>query len=255
MMGELTEVFAGISGLILPVKNKSAYPQEFKNKSRLNYYSSLTNSIEFNSSFYKIPMPKTVEKWANDVPANFKFTFKLWREITHSNGLDYEDDYVKKFMDSINKVGNKSGCILCQFPPSFKPSKMPKLQNLIYLIKEYSEEIKWNIAVEIRHNSWYIPDFCEMLEKNDVALVFHDKSGFNFQIIDQDIQFVYLRFHGPGGNYKGSYSDDVLYQQAHYIYDWLAAGKRVYVYFNNTMGAAFENMETLKEMIRIEGER
>ncbi len=249
-MGSLTDLYAGISGLILPVKNKSEYPPEYQDKSRLNYYSSLTNSIEFNSSFYKIPMPKTVDKWANDVPEDFRFTFKLWREITHSKGFEFEEDAVKNFMKSINKVGNKSGCILCQFPPSFKPAKMPKLQNLIYLIKEYSEEIKWNIAVEIRHNSWYNPEFYQMFEENEVALVIHDKSGFDFKVIDQDVPFVYLRFHGPGGNYRGSYSDDALYQQAHQINEWLTEGKQVYVYFNNTMGAAFENMETLKEMVR-----
>lgn len=82
--------YSGISGLILPVPNKEHYPAEFKEKSRLCYYASLFSSIEVNSSFYRIPQAKTIAKWADDVPADFKFTFKLWRGITHEKGLVFK---------------------------------------------------------------------------------------------------------------------------------------------------------------------
>jgi uncharacterized protein YecE (DUF72 family) len=60
---------------------------------------------------------------------------------------------------------------------------------------------------------------------------------------------MYLRFHGPGGNYRGSYSDDILSEYASYIMEWRAEGKTVFVYFNNTMGDAYNNLVTLNKFV------
>jgi len=65
------------------------FPPGYQNKSRLEYYASLFNSLEVNSSFYKVPMATTVQRWAACVPENFQFTFKLWRGITHNKGLEF----------------------------------------------------------------------------------------------------------------------------------------------------------------------
>src|SRR3954465_7391011 len=99
--------YCGTSNVVLPVQNKGFFPPEFQDKTRLNYYASLFNSVEINSSFYKIPMGRTVEKWANDVPHNFRFTFKLWREITHAKELNYTPADIHRFMQSINFAGTK----------------------------------------------------------------------------------------------------------------------------------------------------
>ena len=100
----IKDFYIGTSGLLLPVPNKQLYPLNFKDKSRLHYYSSLTNSIEINSSFYKIPMRSTVKRWSEDVPVNFKFTFKLFKEITHFNKLAFDPKIVADFFKSINAV-------------------------------------------------------------------------------------------------------------------------------------------------------
>src|ERR1700744_2308217 len=113
-----TNYFAGTSGLGLPVPNKSHYPAEFTNKSRLCYYASLFNSIEVNSSFYKIPQAKTIRKWAADVPDGFRFTFKLWRGITHQKELLFDPADIGRFMEAIDAAGNHKGCLLVQLPPS-----------------------------------------------------------------------------------------------------------------------------------------
>ena len=67
--------------------------------------------------------------------------------------------------------------------------------------------------------------------------------------MDTALPFVYLRFHGPGGSYRGSYEEDFLYEYAGYIKDWMAEGKVVYSYFNNTMGNAVGNLFKLKDMV------
>ncbi len=110
---------SGTSGLVLPVP-KHLYPPEFKGKSRLTYYSSLFNSVEINSSFYKAPMISTVSKWAESVPDNFQFTFKLCKAITHVKGLLFNPEDVYDFMQTIAYAGNKIGCLLVQFPPGLK---------------------------------------------------------------------------------------------------------------------------------------
>ncbi|MFA6151107.1 MAG: DUF72 domain-containing protein [Chitinophagaceae bacterium] len=58
--------YCGTSNIVLPVPNKAFYPEEYREKSRLNYYASIFNSLKVNSSFYKIPMTKTVAKWTAD---------------------------------------------------------------------------------------------------------------------------------------------------------------------------------------------
>ena len=79
--------YCGTSNVVLPVPNKTHYPKAYQDKSRLHYYASIFNSVEINSSFAKVPRAKTVERWADDVPENFRFTFKLWRGITHAKEL------------------------------------------------------------------------------------------------------------------------------------------------------------------------
>jgi uncharacterized protein YecE (DUF72 family) len=112
----MANYYSGISGLVLPVPNKTHYPAEFQDKSRLCYYASLFNSIEVNSSFYKVPQSKTVAKWVADVPASFKFTFKLWREISHVKGLAFNPADVQRFMQAIDTAGEKKGCLLDPVP-------------------------------------------------------------------------------------------------------------------------------------------
>jgi uncharacterized protein YecE (DUF72 family) len=114
-MPETGIFYSGISGLQTPIPKRDFAP-EFADKSRLTFYASLFNSIEINSSFYKIPIAKTLSKWCTEVPGDFKFTFKLWQGITHNKGLAFNPDDVFKFIEVINVVGSKKGCLLVQFP-------------------------------------------------------------------------------------------------------------------------------------------
>ncbi len=98
--------YSGTSGLVLPVP-QSLYPTEFQDKSRLEYYASLFNSVEINSSFYKMPMISTVSKWAESVGDHFQFTFKLSKIITHVKGLDFNVEDIELFMQRIENIHNK----------------------------------------------------------------------------------------------------------------------------------------------------
>ncbi|MCF0058538.1 DUF72 domain-containing protein [Dyadobacter sp. CY356] len=241
--------FSGTSGLVLPVPNKEYYPAEFKEKSRLEYYASLFNSVEINSSFYKIPMPSTVTKWAGSVPNNFHFTFKLWREITHNKGLEFQENDVFRFIQTINNVGNKKACLLVQFPPSVKINLFSRLQKLLLTIREADTDGLWEIAIEFREASWYHEEVYEMADEFDASIVIHDKPKSATPLIETPESFKYLRFHGPSGDYKGHYEDDLLSDYAEMIDQWNVEGKDVYCYFNNTAGDAVKNLVSINTMV------
>ncbi|WP_432711598.1 DUF72 domain-containing protein [Pedobacter sp.] len=246
---ESSKFYTGTSGLLLPVPNKEYYPEAFKDKSRLCYYGSLFNSIEVNSSFYKVPMASTVTKWAAETPEDFRFTFKLWRDITHSKGLVFLAKDISMFMERIEGAGAKKGCLLVQFPGSIKPVHVRELEQLLMQIVLADPYRAWKVAIEFRHQSWYQSDTYDLLKSLKMGLVLHDKLVVGGAMIEQATDFVYLRFHGPGGNYRGSYDDNFLYEYASYIKEWLEDGKQVYTYFNNTMGDAIKNLETLRAYV------
>src|SRR4051812_47189017 len=109
----------GTSGIVVP-GTKNSRPEKFQHVSRLHYYASLFNTLEVNSTFKKIPKTATFEKWAADVPADFHFTIKLWREITHLKQFHFDARKIDTFMNAANNIGVRKGCILAQFPASFK---------------------------------------------------------------------------------------------------------------------------------------
>ncbi|MGN7988802.1 DUF72 domain-containing protein [Pedobacter sp. 22226] len=246
---EIKGYYSGTSGLLLPVPNKLHYPEAFREKSRLCYYGSLMNSIEINSSFYKIPLASTVKKWTLDVPNGFRFTFKLFKGITHSPQLGFDPAEISRFMDVIRAADDKKGCLLVQFPPSARIGNLHQLSRLMLSLREHDPEKEWKIALEFRHASLYTAEVMELLEENELAMVIHDKGMGAGPENGPDSTFRYLRFHGPGGNYRGSYAEDVLAEYAGYIADWLLEGKEVFVYFNNTMGDAYGNLKMLRQLV------
>jgi uncharacterized protein YecE (DUF72 family) len=246
-MPETRILYGGISGLQTPIPKRD-FPPEFADKSRLTYYASLFNSIEINSSFYKIPTAKTLGKWATEVPDNFRFTFKLWQGITHNKGLAFNPDDVFKFMEVIGAVGGKKGCLLVQFPPSITVAQQNQFRLLMATITEANATQGWKIAVEFRHKSWYDEGIYDLLSSYNAGMVIQDLPASASPLLTTADDFVYVRFHGPNGGYRGSYPDDILAEYATYMNEWLE-DKTVYAYFNNTMGAAINNLVSLMRFI------
>lgn len=238
------QFYGGTSGLLISMPKRD-FPPRHKDKSRLAFYALHENSIEINSSFYKLPQAKTVTRWAEEIPEGFRFTFKLWKEVTHQKGLLFKAGDVRRFMEVINLPKANKGCLLVQFPPSLQVTAKPQLQELLQVLGAYD----WPVAVEFRHPSWYRDAVFELLNQHNAAIVIQDmpKSATPMELTSDD--HVYLRFHGPSGNYKGSYNDAFLYEYASYIYEWQQENKTVYVYFNNTAGAALQNLHFLKSCL------
>lgn len=245
-----TNFYCGTSNVVLPVPNKSHYPEEYRDRSRLCYYASIFNSVEVNSSFYKIPMPRTVERWTAEVPDHFRFTFKLWKGITHNKELVYDPVEITRFFNAISPAGVKKGAVLIQFPGSIKFSSFPKLRRLLDDVATVPESADWKLAIEFRDKSWYNDTVYQLLENYKAGVVIHDIPASYTPLIDMNCCFAYLRFHGERGDYRGSYEDDVLWDYADNIKDWLKQKKTVFAYFNNTMGSAVHNAITLKKSVK-----
>jgi uncharacterized protein YecE (DUF72 family) len=238
--------YSGTSGLVVAIPQRD-FPPEHEGKSRLAFYALRLNSIEINSSFYKLPMAATVSGWAGMVPEDFRFTFKLWRGITHEKGLAFQIDDLERNFGVIDKIGNKKGAVLIQFPPSLTVDALPCLEHLLGAV--YRLNTGWKIAVEFRHPSWYRENIYELLSASGAGLVCHDKTGSATPLLEPATDFIYQRFHGPGGDYRGSYDDGFLYEYSLYIQAWLNEGKTVYVYFNNTAGDALKNLNLLNRYV------
>ncbi len=240
--------YSGTSGLVLPVR-QSLYPEEFRGKSRLTYYAVLFNSVEINCSFYKMPQIATVSKWAESVDDHFQFTFKLSKSITHAKALDFKEEDIALFLQTIEHIGNKRGCLLIQFPPSLKIKNIGQVEQLLMAIKNGDKNDLWKVAIEFRNLSWYHEEVYHLLKNYNATMVIHDLPASPTPLFTFESSFMYLRFHGPGGRYRGSYSDEFLHQYATHVKAWLNEGKPVYIYFNNTMGDAIKNLQTLNSFV------
>ena len=117
------------------------------------------------------------------------------------------------------------------------------------VLRKSDPHYTWNIALEFRHVSLYSDVVYRLLEDYRMAMVIQDKPPAVTPMMESELPFVYLRFHGPGGSYRGSYEDELLYEYAGYINDWISEGKTVYSYFNNTMGEAIGNLFTLSDLV------
>lgn len=238
----------GTSGIAVP-GNKETFPAEYKLRSRLSYYASLFNTLEVNATFHKLPMASTFAKWSADVPDDFQFTIKLWREITHVKKLNFLIENIDTFYKAAAHIAQKKGCLLIQFPGSITIDYFSQVEEILSRLHELDDENKWRKAIEFRSNTWYISETYELMSNFGASMVLHDMPKSKNLTVHNTSTFAYYRFHGVNGDYRGSYNDDFLQQQANTIKTYLGSGKDVYVYFNNTMGSAFANAKTLHSMI------
>jgi len=238
----------GTSGIVVP-GNKQTIPPRYRDKSRLHYYASLFNTLEVNSTFKKLPMHSTFEKWSADVPLPFQFTIKMGNLVTHVKGLSFDPNSIDAFLDAANGIGEKKGCLLLQFPASITNEYHPQLKKILKHIDKQDSQKAWRKAIEIRSTTWHTSHTYKLLQKFGAALVLQDMQKSNSLEVADSADFAYFRYHGPKGDYRGSYDDDFLYAQAQKFRSLLGNGKDVYAYFNNTMGNAFENALKLKALV------
>ncbi|MFX1314622.1 MAG: DUF72 domain-containing protein [Promethearchaeota archaeon] len=219
------------------------YPEKFPNSKMLKYYVKKFDTVEINSTFYRLPSINTVQKWMNETPEHFIFAIKANQFITHRKYLKDGQETTKKFFDIIKTLNHKLGPILFQLPPNWRIN--------IERLKEFVEILpkQYLYTFEMRNASWYIQEVFDLLKKYNIALCIHDFTG-DLLLEKITANFVYLRFHGPLDLYYGKYSSTHLNQWAEKISKWLKQKIKVFAYFNNdAYGWAVENALEIKKIL------
>jgi uncharacterized protein YecE (DUF72 family) len=150
---------------------------------------------------------------------------------------------VGRFFERVEALEEKLGPIVFQLPGRFRPDR-ERLATFIGALPRGNR-----YAFEFRDPAWFLPEIFEALAKRDIALCLYEFAG---QAAPPEItaDFVYIRLHGPGGAYQGSYNDAALRTWAKRIRGWTGKGRDVYCYFDNDQaGYAPQNALRLRELL------
>ncbi|MCU1309135.1 MAG: hypothetical protein JWO20_260 [Candidatus Angelobacter sp.] len=237
------EIRIGTSGWHYKHWLGSFYPEKLPFSKMLQHYWEHFDTVEINNSFYMLPQVSTLEGWRAATPRNFKFAMKASRFLTHNKKLKDPENALNNFLPRAEALGEKLGPILFQLPPKWKVNR-ERLEELLQTLPTYHR-----YAFEFREPSWINPEIYDVLRKYNAAFCIYELAGFRSPIeVTADI--VYVRLHGPGDRYQGSYDQKTLAAWAKRIENWAARGKSVFVYFDNDQaGYAAENALTLKRMV------
>ncbi|MCI4331627.1 MAG: DUF72 domain-containing protein [Thermoplasmata archaeon] len=159
----------------------------------LSRYSRVFDVTEVDSSFYRAPSPFLARRWATTTPPGFRFTLKIPQDVTHPKAGGNPQEALREFLSNIEPIraAGKLGPIVAQFPPSFSREKGEG--RLAELLRDIPEE--YQLAVELRHGSWWDPRTYELLRERQAALVW---SVLPFVHVppERTGPFVYVRFIG-----------------------------------------------------------
>lgn len=126
---------------------------------------------------------------------------------------------------------------------------LERFRSILRQVRIMDPKESWRIAVEFRHVRWYKNPVFDIIDEFNASLVLQDIPKSLLAKLYGEPPFVYIRFHGELGDYRGTYSTDFLRRKAEEITGWLERGLDVYAYFNNTIGGAASNLVTLNEMV------
>ena len=240
---EAGRVRIGTSGWSYGHWREVLYPRGVSARDFLPLYATHFPTVEVNSSFYHLPRSTTVAHWVAVTPSGFCFAVKASSYITYRLRLTRCEQPLAAFLEIAGGFGQKLGPILFQLPPGLH-CDLSRLREFISLLPA-----GLRCAFEFRHKSWYQDGVFTLLSQHHLALCIHDLHGSEAPL-EVTAPFVYLRLHGPQRAYTGSYGPEALESWAKIIGGWTAAGRDVYVYFNNDIGGyAVQNARELTALV------
>ncbi len=213
----------------------------------LEHYARHFDTVEVNTTFYRLPSRDAVANWAQSTPPGFLFTIKASRYLTHVKRLLDVGPGLARLYERIEPLLGtpKMGPVLWQLPPTFRRDDARLASALAQLPPGERH------CFEFRHPSWFADDVYELLRAYGVALVIGDRPevrDFQAQVFTADWTFV--RFHYGSRGRRGNYSERELREWARRFDRW-SADVEVLAYFNNDWEAfAVANAQRLSALLR-----
>jgi uncharacterized protein YecE (DUF72 family) len=158
------QTLVGTSGYSYAPWKGSFYPAKFPAARMLAFYAERFPTVEINNTFYKMPAPEMLKKWAAETPTSFRFALKSPRRITHDKRLTGTAEEVSWLFKAANELGDQLGPVLFQLPPFFRKDTA-KLDAFLAELPPGARA-----ALEFRHESWFVPETYQVLRARGAAL-------------------------------------------------------------------------------------
>jgi uncharacterized protein YecE (DUF72 family) len=240
----------GTAGWTIPTHHASLAPGS---GTHLERYAQVFSCAEINSSFYRSHRIETWQRWAQSVPADFRFSVKFPKAFTHIARLSVASAMLDTFFLETAALGDKLGPILVQLPPSLRFDDCPAAE----FFKGVRDRWHGPIALEPRHASWFTQAASELLLEHRISRAAgHPSRDPNSDPKDGPqpagwIGLAYFRLHGSPRTYYSSYEAPYLDALAKAVAD-VSSGAEIWVIFDNTaLGHAFANAMDLQDRLSL----
>jgi uncharacterized protein YecE (DUF72 family) len=250
------DIRIGTSGWLYPPWRGVFYPPKLPHKKELEYISAKLNSVEINGTFYSLQRPASFRSWYAQTPDDFRFAVKGARFISHMKKLaDVDVPLANFFASGVLALADKLGPVLWQLPPNFgfNPDRLAQFfaqlprstGEAAWLARKHDARLenrslttaltdqRLRHALEVRHQSFAVPAFCDLLREHAISLVIADTAGRWPLIREVTADLVYVRLHGDVELYTSGYTEAALDTWAAEIRRWSAADLDVHVHFDN----------------------
>jgi len=241
----MKRVRIGCSGWMYDDWRGRLYPRGEPKRRWLELYATHFDTVEINSTFYRLPSAETVTNWVRQTPTDFMFAVKASRYLTHVKRLLDLRDGIRRFYEPLSPLidAGRLGPILWQLPASFRrdDGRLNAWLNSLPAGRH---------TIEFRHQSWFVPEVIDALRAHGVALTIGDHPERPFQTQTITASWLYLRFHYGSRGRGGNYSATELARWSSRIAAWRRTAE-VFAYFNNDWrGLAPANARTLRRSLR-----
>jgi uncharacterized protein YecE (DUF72 family) len=217
----------------------------------LERYARTFNCVEINSSFYRSHRLVTWRRWADSTPADFRFSVKFPKAITHIAKLKIEPTALDGFFLETAALGDRLGPILVQLPPSLGFQDCPAAEFFEALRDRFSGPI----ALEPRHATWFTRDAEALLKHHRIARVAADPTRQPTSELGKVPQpggwprLAYFRLHGSPRAYYSNYEAPYLAALAKAILAMPATAEAWVIFDNTALGNAFRNALDLQGLL------
>jgi uncharacterized protein YecE (DUF72 family) len=203
------------------------YPDKLAKRRWLKEYAKSFDTVEVNSTFYRLARASAVGGWVSQTPAGFEFAVKASRYLTHIRRLVDVGEGIGRFYEPLQPMieAGRLGPVLWQLPENFHRDD-ERLAGWLSLLPSGRH------TIEFRHASWFVPEVFDALRAHGVALTIGDHPSRPFQSYEATADWRFVRFHYGARGRGGNYSATEIETWARRIAQWRRR-EQVYAYFNN----------------------